>query len=145
MRRIALCGAFLCGFATLVAASPASAGCCGAGYAVAIVPEPLLVVTPREAYPVGIGLYPYLHGHEFYNPNYYKVGPYGNPVGYRGYYHPYAAVTYSGLPGVGTGIVRVGPDYVRARHQPEWRFADHGAVYHYGHGGALHPLRPEDK
>ncbi len=146
MRASSTCIALVCGLATFATISAANAGgCCdtaytGWGAGGCGCGTPVVDVAPVEAYPVATAYvaqpvfaapayadnetpYPYLHGDEFFNRNYYSVGGYGNPLGYRGYYHPYAEITYSGLPGVGSGVVPVRRDYLRARHQPEWRLA----------------------
>ena len=149
MRQYPVCLAFLGGVAAFAPVSTASAGewafgaGCGCAPAVVyplvepVVAPPVVVAVPPPA-PVR---FPYLHGYDFYSRYYYSVGPYGSPVGYRGYYHPYARMAYSGLPGVGSGVVPVGPDYVQARHQPVWRLARPAPA----HAPRPLPLRPEDK
>jgi hypothetical protein len=161
MRQYPLSVAIICGLATLGTVSAASAGGwgwgggCGCGAPVVYGAVPYTVTAAFVAQPVVVAtpyVVPYVHGYDFYHRSYYSNGPYGNPVGYRGYYHPYADMPYSGLPGTGYRPHRVGPDYVRARHLPEWRFARHGTgyyppAYRYGYRPYPYhaPLRPEDK
>jgi hypothetical protein len=107
MRQYSACIALVCGIASLGGISTASAGCgygCGAPVAYAMpyavttayvaapvwFAQPVLVAQPipQPIYVVNQGIYPYVHGYEFYGRPYHYGGGWRRHVGPARHYGP---------------------------------------------------------